>query len=198
MTPTPRMLSDSEPFPVTDPLTVDHVVRPCTWWSSTRAAAVMAPIRQGQRLTRRSALKVVLSSELPRSACAGGHVQQVDDAFVRGQPATDDSSGSSQASRYAPTLPRPHEQAVPQPCTRSIPPGLSAVALQLADLGSLASPGGPRQRSGWKAKPKGSWLVNAPALARPSLSLRSPLESPVPSSPQRCRLVPAPSTWDWV
>ena len=48
----------------------DHVVRSCSWWSRTRAAAVMAPMRQGQRLTRRSALKVVLSSELPRSAGA--------------------------------------------------------------------------------------------------------------------------------
>ncbi len=32
--------------------------------------AVMAPIRQGQRLTRRSAVKVVLSRALPRSASA--------------------------------------------------------------------------------------------------------------------------------
>ncbi|MBM7806972.1 hypothetical protein JOD57_002809 [Geodermatophilus bullaregiensis] len=47
---------------------VDHVVRSCMWWSRTRAAAVIAPIRHGQRLTRRSALKLVLSSELPRSA----------------------------------------------------------------------------------------------------------------------------------
>jgi hypothetical protein len=31
---------------------------------------VIAPMRQGQRLTRRSALKVVLSRELPRSAGA--------------------------------------------------------------------------------------------------------------------------------
>src|SRR3954453_18825962 len=40
------------------------------WWSRTRAAAMIAPIRQGQRLTRRSALNVTLSSELPRSANA--------------------------------------------------------------------------------------------------------------------------------
>src|SRR3954468_6079934 len=39
-------------------------------WSRTSAAAVIAPIRQGHRLTRRSALKVVLSSALPRSASA--------------------------------------------------------------------------------------------------------------------------------
>jgi hypothetical protein len=32
---------------------------------------VIAPIRHGQKLTRRSALKVVLSREAPRSACAG-------------------------------------------------------------------------------------------------------------------------------
>src|SRR3712207_174049 len=40
------------------------------WWSRTSAAAVIAPIRHGQRLTRRSALKLVLSRELPRSAGA--------------------------------------------------------------------------------------------------------------------------------
>ena len=33
-------------------------------------AAVIAPMRQGQRLIRRSALKDILSSELPRSAGA--------------------------------------------------------------------------------------------------------------------------------
>src|SRR3954465_12853421 len=48
----------------------DHVVRSCSWWRRTRAAAVMAPIRQGHRLTRRSALNVVLSRELLRSAGA--------------------------------------------------------------------------------------------------------------------------------
>jgi hypothetical protein len=47
----------------------------------------MAPMRQGQRLTRRSALKVVLSRELPRSAGArvAARVQQVDGALVVGQ-----------------------------------------------------------------------------------------------------------------
>src|SRR5919112_5862503 len=39
-------------------------------WSRTSAAAVIAPIRQGHRLTRRRALNVVLSSEFPRSATA--------------------------------------------------------------------------------------------------------------------------------
>jgi hypothetical protein len=61
----------TEPFPVeARPGRGDHVVRLCSWWRRTRAAAVMAPIRQGHRLTRRSALKVVLSSELPRSVGA--------------------------------------------------------------------------------------------------------------------------------
>src|SRR3954468_4849835 len=59
-----------EPLSVAAWVIVDHVVRPCTWWSRTSAAAVIAPIRQGHRLTRRSALKVVLSRELPRSASA--------------------------------------------------------------------------------------------------------------------------------
>ena len=36
----------------------------------TRAAAVIRPMVQGQRLTLRRALKVVLSSELPRSPMA--------------------------------------------------------------------------------------------------------------------------------
>ena len=50
---------------------------------------MIAPMRQGQRLTRRSALKVVLSRELPRSAGSpGGRVQQVDGALIVGQPAT--------------------------------------------------------------------------------------------------------------
>src|SRR6476620_9450933 len=49
---------------------VDQVVRPCSWCNRTSAAAVMVPIRHGHRLTRRSALKVVLSSEFPRSASA--------------------------------------------------------------------------------------------------------------------------------
>ena len=44
-----------------------HVVRWCSWWSSTRAAATMSPMRQGQPRQRRSALKVVLSRQLARS-----------------------------------------------------------------------------------------------------------------------------------
>ena len=47
---------------------------------------MIAPMRQGQRLPRRSALKVVLSRELPRSAGSpGGHMQQVDGALIVGQ-----------------------------------------------------------------------------------------------------------------
>src|SRR3954454_2645833 len=41
----------------------DHVVRSCSWWSRTRAAAVIPLIRQGHSLIRRIALKVVLSRE---------------------------------------------------------------------------------------------------------------------------------------
>jgi hypothetical protein len=39
---------------------------------------VIAPIRQGQRLTRRSALKVVLSREFPRSAGARASLTPAD------------------------------------------------------------------------------------------------------------------------
>ena len=41
---------------------------------------MIAPMRQGQRLTRRSALKVVLSRELPRSA--GARVDRETAAWV--------------------------------------------------------------------------------------------------------------------
>ena len=44
-----------------------QVVRWCSWWSRTSAAATMSPMRQGQPRQRRSALKVVLSRELARS-----------------------------------------------------------------------------------------------------------------------------------
>lgn len=48
----------------------DHVVRLCSRWSSTRAAATIVPIFHGQKLMLRSALKVVLRIALPRSPTA--------------------------------------------------------------------------------------------------------------------------------
>jgi hypothetical protein len=42
--------------------------RPCSRWSRTSAALAIAPIRHGQTLTRRRALKVVFSREFARSA----------------------------------------------------------------------------------------------------------------------------------
>jgi hypothetical protein len=45
-------------------------VRAWSVWSRTRAAATIFPICQGHRLTLRSALKVILSRALPRSAMA--------------------------------------------------------------------------------------------------------------------------------
>jgi len=47
-----------------------QVVRLCSMWRSTRAAATMSPIFQGQSLTLRSALNVVFSKEFPRSPMA--------------------------------------------------------------------------------------------------------------------------------
>jgi hypothetical protein len=44
-----------------------QVVRRCSWWSTTSAAATTRPMRHGQPRQRRSALKVVLSRELARS-----------------------------------------------------------------------------------------------------------------------------------
>lgn len=48
----------------------DHVVRRCSTCSRTSAALAILPIFQGQRLTLRSALNVVFSSELTRSPMA--------------------------------------------------------------------------------------------------------------------------------
>lgn len=46
------------------------VVRAWSKWRMTSAAATIFPIRHGSRLTLRSALKVIFSSELPRSPIA--------------------------------------------------------------------------------------------------------------------------------
>ncbi len=47
-----------------------HVVRSCSMWRMTRAAATIFLIRQGLRLMLRSARNVILSRELPRSPIA--------------------------------------------------------------------------------------------------------------------------------
>jgi hypothetical protein len=78
----------------------DHVVRRCSWWSRTSAAAVIAPMRQGQRLTRRSALKVVLSSEVSRSAGAGVVLRWFCEGTGLTQLARDNAIGRSTAYRY--------------------------------------------------------------------------------------------------
>ncbi|AYF78564.1 IS701 family transposase [Nocardia yunnanensis] len=62
---TGELASCREPFRVA--ACRGQVVRRYSWCSNTRAAATMAPIRQGHRLTRRNALNVVFSREFPRS-----------------------------------------------------------------------------------------------------------------------------------
>src|SRR3954470_7657881 len=59
-----------EPFRVTVVAVGDHVVRSCSTWSITSAAAAMAPILHGHELTLRSALKVILIRKFPRSPTA--------------------------------------------------------------------------------------------------------------------------------
>jgi len=62
---------DTDPLSVTVVTLCGQVVRPCSMWRMTSAAATIRPIMPGSRLTWRSALKVIFRIAFACSARLG-------------------------------------------------------------------------------------------------------------------------------